>query len=107
VKYDPGLIMNTNISLRDVNEYPNYLKIYWNYFVLPSLGYWVFVALLLSRNRSMRKALMRKCKSFYWRPAEVASKNGSFGLNIIRDNSEAVDIPLLQIKTQKYTVDTC
>ena len=62
-----GFKFNTNISLRDYNQYPNYLQIYWNYFILPSVGYCIFVALLLSRDRTMRKVLRRKLKGQFYR----------------------------------------
>jgi hypothetical protein len=50
------------LSLRDFNRFPDCLFIYWNYFILPSIGYCMFVSLLFGRNRTMRKAILRKLK---------------------------------------------
>ena len=66
-----GFKFNTNISLRDYNQYPNYLQIYWNYFILPSIGYCVFVALLFSRNRMLIKVLRRKLNRKFGRDHKI------------------------------------
>jgi hypothetical protein len=48
-----------------------YLQIYWNYFILPSVGYCVFVALLFSRNRMMIKVLRRKLNRKFGRDHKI------------------------------------
>ena len=53
----------SELKPQEMNEYPNYLYVYFIHLILPNLAGVVFVALFYSKNSPMRESILSELKS--------------------------------------------